>query len=384
MTTTTASGHFWADDDRPFQRLLRRLHLSRPTGNVRRAWLVAIAWVPLALGAVIRKLGGREPEPLVYDISVHIRFLVAMPCVLTAEHMLRRLVNTSVAQLYDGRFADASALDRVLDRAERLRAEPAIELALAGCALVLGQLVLWGVVGTTGLVSGTSQTSWSISGVWYAAIALPLLQFLVLRWIWEWIVWSLALVQISRMRLATAASHPDRSAGLEFLSWPLGAFAMFMLGLSCVLAGAWGTQLLAHRTTIPSLVPTLAILLAIALVVALGPLILFAQHLYRARLAELSDYNALALQYVREFRAKWIDAVPITSPLGAADIQALHDLGGAYEVIATTGMTVFRRRSAIAIVLAVLVPLIPLALTVVPIQRVFSRLVDAVVGALAL
>lgn len=383
MDTPVATPPFWTRDDGPFERLLRRLRLARPGGAVRIAALVAITWLPLVAGAAVRRIFGHAPEPLVYDISVHVRFLITLPLVLVAEQMLHRLCRASIDQLYDGKFADVGLTDRVLGRAERLRTAPSIELALAAVAVVVGQLVLWGVVGKTGLVSGATRASWSPSGIWYAAVALPVLQFLILRWLWRWAIWSLVLARLSRVRLATQATHPDHAAGLEFLSWPIGAFTMLLLALACILAAAWGTQLATHRTTLSSLMPTLAILLAVALLVGLGPLLLFSRQLYRARLDELGDFNGFSLRYVREFHAKWIDAVPVTSALGAADIQALRDLGGAYAVIVTTRLVVFSRRQVLAVLLAVLLPLLPLAATSVPIQRVFSHLGTVLLGALS-
>ncbi len=145
----------------------------------------------------------------------------------------------------------------MIDRAEPMRDSTFVECVLAATALLGGQLVLWGVTGPTGLFHGIEQTRLSISQVWYAAIALPLLQFLALRWLWRWAIWTVILVRVSRLPLATIATHPDRAAGLRFLSGPRTGFAAFELAFGSMLAGAWGMQLLDGRVTVPSLLPTL-------------------------------------------------------------------------------------------------------------------------------
>lgn len=366
----------------PFHAIGRRLRVIRPSGEVLTWRLVAFAWMPLVLGAMLRVIFGYRPEPLAFDISVHARFLISLPLVIFSARLLEPQCRAAVVLLYSGKFAERSQLDRVIDDAERLRDNPWIEAVLAGIAVLGGQLVLWGVTGPTGLFTGIEQANLSVSQVWYAGIALPLLQFLALRWLWRWVVWSVILVRVSRLPLATIATHPDRAAGIGFLSGPVTGFAVFELAFASVLAGAWGSQLIDHRVTVPSLFPTLILFVVLASLTALVPLLLFSPHLYRAQRRALLDYNPFALDYVLRFHAKWIERRSDPDLLGTPDLQSLADLGNSYGVIQSTGMFVFGSRKVTELWLGAIVPMLPLVATVVPLEDMFRRLGSMLFGGL--
>jgi len=373
---------FSINEGGPFDHLIRKLHLLRPSGMVRVWWIVAVAWLPLMLGATLRELVGIPLNPIVLDISVHARFLVAVPLVLVSASLLEPQCRGVIRMLYEGSFAEPAALDRIVDRGERLRGSGVVEAALLVIAIAAGQLGLWGVLGPTGVFAGIAHhTDWSFARVWYSTVSLPLLQFVVLRWLWRWVVWCYMLARFSRLPLAATAMHADRAAGLSFFAWPTGGYHWFVTAVATVLSGAWGTQLLDHRVTVPSLGPTLVAFLVIACVVGYAPLLPFSRHVYRARRRDLASHGLFTLGYMREFEAKWIKG-DAGSPLGTSDIQSLADIGNAFQVVLTTRMTVFDPMRLKNLVIAVLIPMVPLLATVIPIEKVVSRLGGALLGAL--
>jgi hypothetical protein len=211
--------------------------------------------------------------------------------------------------------------------------------------------------------------------IWYATIALPMFQFFVLRWLWRWAIWTYMLARLSAKPIATLATHPDRAAGIDFLDWPIDAFTVFALGMATVLAGAWGTELIDGHVTVQALVPSAIIYIALVIVLACGPLIPFTRHLYRARVSGLAAYTPFANTYVREFDNKWIGGQPASgSALGSNDIQALNDLGGAFQVVVKTRLFVCGLDQLRDLLLATLIPMLPLVLAFVPLTKLFKRL----------
>jgi hypothetical protein len=366
----------------PMFRIGRRVGWVGPAGEVRIWRVVAFAWVPLLVGALIRFVIGDRPEPLFFDISVHARFLVSLPLVILSGRLLEPQCRAAVELLYVGNFADRAALDRVIDRAEQLRDSNWVEGLLAAIALLGGQLVLWGVTGSTGLFHGIDQTRLSISQVWYAAIALPMLQFLALRWLWRWAIWTGVLVRVSRLPLALLSTHPDRAAGLRFLSGPVTGFAAFELAFGSVLAGAWGTQLADGRVTVPAILPTLIAFLVLAFLMACGPLLVFSPHLFRAQRRALLQYNPFALSYMLRFHRKWIDRRTTEELLGTPDLQSMNDLDGSFQIIQETRMFVFSSRKLTELWGAGILPMLPLVLTVVPVDAMLKRIGSMLFGGL--
>jgi hypothetical protein len=364
----------------PFDQLSRKLHLLRPSGVVRSWWLIAIVWLPIVVGATLRFAFARSVSPLVTDIGVHVRFLVGLPMVFASSALLESQCRGAVRMLYEGDMAEHARLDPIVDAGERLRSSALVEGLIVIIALVFGQLAMWEVTGPTGVFHGIEHhAEWSFARIWYGTVSLPLLQFLLLRWVWRWAVWTYMLVRFSRLSLAATASHPDHAAGLSSLAWPLGGFASLVLAVSAVLAGEWATQLLDHRITVPSLGPTLVVFFAIALFVGYSPLLLFSGQLYRAKRRDLANHGLFALDYVRKFDSRWI-AGGAGAQLGTSDIQSLNDIGGAFQVVLTTRLTVFDLLRIKNLALAIVVPMLPLLLTTVSVQSMISKLGGALLG----
>jgi hypothetical protein len=366
----------------PFDHLVRRLHLRRPTGMVKVWWLAGLAWLPLMIGATVGKLAGAPVDPIVLDISVHARFLVAIPLIFVSLALLEPQIGGAVRMLYDGTMADEAQLDRIVAKGERLRDSAIAEAVLLVMALAVGQLGMWGVIGASGVFTGiTHPLEWSFVRVWYCTVSLPILQFLMLRWFWRWVVWSNMMVELSHLPLAAIATHPDRAGGLAFFAWPTGGYMWFVAAFSSVLSGAWGTQMLHHSITVPTIGATLVAFLVIAAVVGYAPLFLFSGHIYRARRRDIFTQGLFSLHYVRDFNGKWIRGNE-GSALGSGDIQSLADMGNAYQVVATTRVIVFNPMTLKNLAIAALVPMLPLIATVIPLEKVVGKLGSTLLGLL--
>jgi len=87
-------------------------------------------------------------------------------------------------------------------------------------------------------------------------------------------------------------------------------------------------------------------------------------------------YGALAQRYVREFDAKWLrGAAPSDEPfVGRGDIQSLADLGTSYEGVRTMRIMPVTKEAVLRLGLATLVPLVPLALTMMSLEELLKKL----------
>jgi hypothetical protein len=369
----------------PFLGLLRRLHLTRADGSAR-AWpLVAIAWCPLLASAGVCVAVGCPIAPILRDITVHTRLLIGIPLMIQAEQILEQHCRSAIDQLYAGQFADRAVLDRIIGRAERLRDSVPAVIVLAALALLGGLVLLSGFRGPTGLFAGIAAPGGlSFARLWYVFVAWPIAQLLLLRWLWHWTIWSYITVRLSRLPLATIATHPDHAAGLGFLAEPINGFSGFVLALSALMASAWSTQILGGRATLQTFVPEFVTFLVAAAILACGPLLLFIGMLYRARHREIDRYNRLALDYVRAFHHKWIESRSERDEvLGTADLQALHDLDGAYESLDKSRLVPLNPRAIVGLLIAAVVPMLPLVATAMPLKDLLNRLAHVLLGTFA-
>ncbi len=115
-------------------------------------------------------------------------------------------------------------------------------------------------------------------------------------------------------------------------------------------------------------------------VLVFGPLLVFAPQLAEAKRIGNREYGTLAERYVREFDAKWLrGGAPTDEPLvGSGDIQSLADLSNSFEVVRTMRIALVTKEALIRLAVATLVPLVPLALTMMPLEELLKRLISIV------
>jgi len=120
----------------------------------------------------------------------------------------------------------------------------------------------------------------------------------------------------------------------------------------------------------------IAVIVVFLMCTILGPLLVFAPGLVLAKRQGLREYGTLAERYVREFDTKWLrGGAPADEPLvGSADIQSLADLANSYEVVRTMHIVPITRDAVIRLAAATLLPIVPLALTMMPLEELVKKL----------
>jgi hypothetical protein len=111
-----------------------------------------------------------------------------------------------------------------------------------------------------------------------------------------------------------------------------------------------------------------------------APLTVFAPRLAHVKRAGLRDYGALAQDYVREFRGKWlVGRPPADEPLvGSADIQSLADLGNSFGGAEQMRVAPIRPTAVVNFLMAFLAPILPLTLTMMPAEKLLDKVAGMV------
>jgi hypothetical protein len=216
----------------------------------------------------------------------------------------------------------------------------------------------------------------SVTGIWYAYVSLPIYQFLLVRWYYRILIWSRFLWHVSRIELSLIPTHPDRVGGLGFLANTVYAFMPLAVAHGVMLAGPIANRIFYLGAALPEWKVEIAVLVVFLLCLVLGPLLLFAPQLAQAKRTGNREYGTLAERYVREFDAKWLrGGAPAGEPLvGSADIQSLADLANSFEVVRTMQIAPITRDAFLRLVAATLVPVVPLLLTMMPLEELLKRL----------
>lgn len=375
----------------PLFRLFCCTHLSTDELLLLRRRIVVVAlvaWLPLLLLSVIegKAMGGDVRVPFFYDFAVHIRFLVALPLLFVAEFVahqrLRPVVKAFEARgLIPGEVRER--FDTALGSAFKARNSVVAELVIIALVYGVGVLVVLKhyvpIDGTTWfseLSPGGAELS--MAGLWYGFVSLPIFQFLLLRWYYRVFIWARFMWQVSRLPLRLVATHPDRAGGLGFLAHSISAFVVLALAHSSVLAGQLLNRIVHLGASLPDFAIEIGAMVVLMLLLALGPLVVFVGQLAQLRRTGLDAYGVLSQRLASEFDAKWVrGGAPADEPfLGSPDISALADMGASYEVIENMRALPIAPEALIPLVVAILLPMLPLTLTMMPLETLLEALVS--------
>ena len=375
-----------------FQLLLRSRLASDALTLVMRRILtfVLITWVPLLPLAALdgNLLHTPVTVPFLFDLETHIRFLAVVPLLLAAELFVhRRLLSVTRIFLERNLIPQASMarFDAAVTSAFRLRNSVAAEVLLIAFVYLVGVLVVWRHfvaidVSTWYATASSAGSNLTRAGMWYACLSLPIFQFLVLRWYFRLLIWIRFLWQVSRIDLTLVPTHPDQVAGLGFLANTVYGFSVLLLAHGAMLAAQIGNRIFFAGAALRDFRVEIAVMVAFLMCVVFGPLLVFSPQLARAKRNGLNEYGTLAERYVRDFDGKWLrGGANESEPLmGSADIQSLADMGNSFTVVRSMRLAPITREAILQLAAAVLVPLVPLLLTVMPVEELTRKLLGLV------
>jgi hypothetical protein len=171
----------------PLFQLLRRAHLADDALTMVRQRVIVLsllAWLPLLALAALegRLLGGSVSVPFLFDLEVHIRYLVVLPLLIVAELVVHRRMRPLVQQFLDRNLIPESAIPRfeaAIASAFRLRNSVAAELLLIGIVYGIGILVVWRQylaldTATWYATPSAAGSKLTLSGMWYGYVSLPM------------------------------------------------------------------------------------------------------------------------------------------------------------------------------------------------------------------
>ena len=388
--TASDAGEFSLVLGGPLYQLLLRTRLARPPFDLLERRVVVItlvAWLPLLVLSVLegRAFGGGG-IPFLRDLDAQVRLLVALPLLILAEKIIHERLRPAVRLFVEKglvRPEDRPRFDAIVAATMRWRNSVILELGLVAFVFTVAH-TLWAAAlalqGETWFVRPTDAgRGLSRAGLWYAWISLPIFQFILFRWWYRLLLWCGFLFRVSRLALDLSPSNPDRAGGLGFLGTSTAAFAPLLVAQSALVSAMVGSRILQQGAQLQDFKLELGGALVFCLLQAFGPLVVFAPSLLQAKRRGLHDYGLLADRYVKDFERKWIRGGPTPDEplLGSADIQSLCDLDGSFTVIREMRPFPFGKEAIIPLVATVVLPGLPLVLTVIPLEELVKRLLGA-------
>jgi hypothetical protein len=351
---------------------------------------VAVIWLPLLLLTAIdgRAWGDSVVVPFFRDVETHVRMLIAVPLLILAEVRVHRELPSILHCFVDRGLISAAArprFDAAVASAIRWRNSVAAELLLIVLVYAVGILVIRRTqfvldAETWYATSVDGHMRLTYAGWWGAFVAMPVVQFLCVRWFFRLGVWGRFLWQVSRIPMNLEPAHPDCTAGLHFIALTERACWTLMLGMGAVLSGMIANKILYTGATLFDFKVEIVGMVALLSFLVFGPMLAFTPKLLQVKHHGVAEYGRLGQRYAREFDRKWIRSEhPAEEPLlGSADIQSLADLRNSFVVVKDIRWTPFDVWDVATLTTFTLIPLAPLLLTAFSVEEILDRLLKTI------
>ncbi|MFI5457076.1 MAG: hypothetical protein ACHRXM_16645 [Isosphaerales bacterium] len=370
--------------------MARRLGFEPPTPHRRLlkvVLLILVTWVPLVLISLWHghAWGLLREVPLLLDPVTYSRYLFVIPLLELAQVFVEKSLGVQTRHFLDSGLVPAQ---------DRLRFESARAEAISLRGSVVAEVLIAVLALTMSVLSrvvvnfGTSDSSWerlettiTPAGWWNTLVSLPILFFFVLRWAWVFVLWAWFLSRVSRLDLELTPTHPDRAGGLGFLGWSLASFAIVLMAISAVLSGGFAGEILFRGASLNTLKYHVMVFVVLAVVILHAPLLAFTGRLARCRFQALLEFGTLISRHDRAFDEKWVksETAKQENLLGSPDVASLAEIAQVFEHVDRMQLIPFDKKALVVLVVAALIPMIPLVGTAIPLTEIFSKLAELMV-----
>ena len=321
--------------------------------------LIVLTWVPMAVLALEAGLYSRRIEGANFfaDYAAYAQFLIALPLFIVAERVVGRNTREAARAFLDTGLiqqADVPAVEASHREVARWRTSWVPEIACVAIAYGLSYATLRPEFRGQSLVTWhTINRHLTWPGFWLMYVALPILNYWWLRLAWKIAIWTRYLYRMSRLPLLLAASHPDQTGGIGFISDTQAKFALviFAYGISnvaAVMAYKIGIEGASAAVT-PVWGPAVGFIIGAPLLFTL-PLFMFTKQLFRTKRRTLARYREHALRQALAFEARWL-AEPRTTPgPDAAELASLNTVAAIFTRVEKMRVVPFDVRSAMTLI----------------------------------
>lgn len=320
-------------------------------------------------------------------VAGHVRLLVVIPLFFVCESAVDPRMTAFVRLIVQMGVVPAKAVPALeLDIARVVRWKDSwlpdtLCLLAAGLLFLVAQhLQLTGA--TARLDPDRAIIDLPLAGQWYWTVCLTLIRFLMLRWLWRLGLWCYFLWRVARLPLYLVPTHPDYTGGLGGLELVQTHFSPLVVAISALQSASLAEEISAGKAAFEAIYPMLGFVLAVDALLVIGPLFIFASTLWSARIKGTAAYMEFASHYVGSFDRKWVgpDAHPREKLLGTPDLQSLADLANGIAVVRLMRWVPLSRRLIRNMVLAALLPFLPLLLLRYPIPELVEKFISRMTG----
>lgn len=351
-------------------KLLLRLGLAEPTpkGYAKRSLvLIGITWLPLLLLCFLQGTAYGDLVQITFlkDFAVHTRFLIVIPLLTFAESAVDFRLRELTAQFFKAGILgdnDLPGYEKLKKSARKLSESVVADLIML--FIVAANIAVRWMAKPHELshwfLSPGEQTGISWAGVWLISISLPVLQFIILRWLWRWVIWFIYFYKISKMPLKLNPAHPDLAGGIGFLGMPPAPFFQVTLALAVLFAAAIAQQIAFLHRQLSDYYVLMGSYVLISILLNVLPLLVFMNPLLSHRRRGFFEYSALIQNSHREFDEKWLNKNGEEGLPDNKDVSTLAAFNLSFNAISSMRIIPFDLKIMASSIILAILPMVPL------------------------
>jgi hypothetical protein len=336
--------------------------------------LTGIAWLPLLLLSFFEGtlFATDITIPFIKDITPYVRCLIVIPFLVMADNIIEPMMARVLKYLKtSGLVSDAEEEyfnDIVANMAYMMNSKWILSVLLlltitSSYLMQSDYVAMW---------TDREVTSWmlhqkdgvveeTLAGNWLLFVSLPLVSFLLYRWVWRFLVWSLFLYRISRVKLQLCASHTDLAGGLGAIGASHSLFGIVFFILATLLASELAANMLYEEQVMINAKQVVIAFIFISIIVLLIPLLFFSRRLVDLKHDALVEYSTLQNKISRDFHKQWIKDED-DGLVDSMQPSAMADYSAVFENVSNMRILPVAPRMIILQAVSLLLPFLPLAL----------------------
>lgn len=359
------------------------------------AVLVALTWLPLIILAALEGTltGSGTDLNLLADIKPHVRFLFAVPILVIAGIIIDPIIAGAINGFRESGILsdhDRPKFDEAVHELSRRRDAFLPDIVIFGITVAL----IWSYasgMADFGIEDDTSSWLASPSGAhhpltftgwWHVLVSAPILQILLFRWIWRFLIWAGFLYRFSRIKLMLEPAHPDLAGGLGMLKGTQSAFTVIFVAFGAMLSVSIGQEVIYTDLTLIQARPYIVGFIVACIAITSLPLLFFAPKLIKAKRRGRRAYGVLGHKLTRAFDERWTDRKEADlgeELLHAIDPSAMADYTAVYENVRDMRIIPMSWRGYVLQAALLATPFLPLIFIEIPLGELMSRMLDSLV-----
>lgn len=379
-------------------RLLIALRIQEPQSysNKRRlAFLMTLSWLPLFLLATFEGnlVNSNLDLPFIYDLKPYVRYLLIIPLLIAADYLIDPLIASNLQSISSSGILGDDPREKYQKAVDRLTQRKDSNLADIVILVTIVFITLSFMANLENLDISTDFTNWitihgdsdarlTLAGWWFLVISSPVLQIILFRWFWRFLIWGEFLFQVSRIKLKLQPTHPDRAGGLGIIKNGVGAFILVFFAFGSMFSVALAEEILYTDFTFAQARPIVITYIITTIILMTLPQLFFSRQLMQAKRWGRVVYGGLGYKLSRSFDKKWGDPSDQTSGnelLKTADSSAVCDYADIFEVVQEMRYLPISLKDYVKQALFLLIPFVPLTLTEISASEIFSRIMDTLI-----